>query len=77
MGYKQARGQVSQEVMRRLVVGNKSPHPNKRKQLACFANALAGMETTQLTVTRTPVAWGTGTEHLPCLSESVFVDVVM
>src|SRR5579863_1373056 len=31
----------------------------------------------QITVTRTPVAWGTVTEHLPCLSESVVVDVVM
>src|ERR1700728_180126 len=31
----------------------------------------------QITVTRNPVAWGTMTEHLPCLSESVFVDVVM
>src|SRR5260370_360689 len=31
----------------------------------------------QLSVTCNPVAWGTVTEHLPCLSESVFVDVVM
>src|SRR5580698_494738 len=31
----------------------------------------------QLNVTRNPVARGTVTEHLPCLSESVFVDVVM
>src|SRR4029077_10660046 len=31
----------------------------------------------QLSVTRTPVARGTVTEHLPCLSESVFVAVVM
>src|SRR5580700_2073518 len=31
----------------------------------------------QTTVTRNPVAWGTMTEHLPCLSESLFVDVVM
>src|SRR6266853_4977144 len=31
----------------------------------------------QLTVSRNPVAWGTMTEHLPCLRESVFVDVVM
>src|SRR5258708_7541723 len=31
----------------------------------------------QLSVTRNPVAWGTVTEHLPCLSESVFVAVVM
>src|ERR1700675_2971431 len=31
----------------------------------------------QLSVTRNPVAWGTVTEHLPCLSVSVFVDVVM
>ena len=31
----------------------------------------------QLSVTRNPVAWGTVTEHLPCLSESVFVDVMM
>lgn len=31
----------------------------------------------QLSVTRNPVAWGTVTEHLPCLSESLFVDVVM
>ena len=47
------------------------------QQIASFANALAGAETTQLTVTRTPVEWGTVTEHLPCLSDSVFVDVVM
>ena len=31
----------------------------------------------QLSVTRNPVAWGTVTEHLPCLSESLFVDVVI
>src|SRR5216684_7699543 len=31
----------------------------------------------QLSVARNPVAWGTVTEHLPCLSESVFVEVVM
>src|SRR5579864_938094 len=31
----------------------------------------------QLSIRRNPVAWGTRTEHLPCLSESVFVDVVM
>ena len=30
----------------------------------------------QLSVTRNPVAWGTVTEHLPCLSDSVF-DVVI
>jgi hypothetical protein len=42
-----------------------------------LANALAGTETTQLTVTRTPVAWGTVMEHLPCLSESFLVAVVM
>src|ERR1700722_2559765 len=31
----------------------------------------------QLNVSRKPVACGTVTEHLPCLSESVFADVVM
>jgi hypothetical protein len=31
----------------------------------------------QLSVTRSPVALGTVTEHLPCFSVSVFVDVVM
>src|SRR5271169_5684341 len=31
----------------------------------------------QFSVTRNPVAWGTVTEHLPCLSESLFVEVVM
>src|ERR1035438_5821338 len=31
----------------------------------------------QVSVTRTPVARGTVTEHLPCLSESVFDDIVM
>src|SRR5580692_1351713 len=31
----------------------------------------------QLTATRNPLAWGTMTEHLPCLSESLLVDVVM
>src|ERR1700752_3487556 len=35
------------------------------------------LEPIQLSVTRNPVPWGTVTEHLPCLSESVFVDVVM
>src|ERR1700733_657525 len=30
----------------------------------------------QITATRNPVAWGTMTEHLPCLSESLFVNVV-
>src|SRR5262245_5188287 len=40
-------------------------------------DAAASLITTQITVTRNPVARGTMTEHLRCLSERVFADFVM
>src|ERR1035437_4488685 len=40
-------------------------------QMKCDLSAI------QRRVTRNPVAWGTVTEYVPCLSEWVFVDVVM
>src|SRR5580658_3802253 len=36
-----------------------------------------GLSAIQLSVTRTPVAWGTVMEHLPCLRDSFLVAVVM
>src|SRR5580692_6021366 len=56
---------------------DKGKHESRLFRLQTGPQMKRNLSAIQLSVTRKPVAWGTITEHLPCLRDSVFIDIVI